>query len=461
VFEEAARSQARYLRLMTDDHGVRPQIGDDDGGQLFPICGRAAADCRDTLATAAVLLNEPALAVATPPEETYWLCGPGAAAHHIDGSTRCTSAALPSSGYYVSRTARGDQLIFDAGPHGFLNGGHAHSDALACVLSIAGCPVLVDPGTATYTMDPAMRDRFRGTMMHNTVVLDGRPQSTPHGAFHWQNTATARAPVWRTASDCDYVEGTHDAYAPRRHTRAILAIHGVGWWILDHLLGADTCTAECYWHLHPSWTCAIEHCQHGHHGHIARLRADTAGHVIASTANLTLLPPGGHPLAAHSSVYGLVEPASVVVGAVSATLPTTIASFIPACAGLATGIAIEETAVETSPGSRWHGCAFRIRWQGGTMAMLATIERDGVAEHDSSAPTDRWGTAELQTDARVAVFIDRAAGQSEAILVNGASVHAHRTDRLISLSRRVPLMRMRANAVAPTMHEVAAGHGRE
>jgi hypothetical protein len=304
-------------------------------------------------------------------------------------------------------------------------------------------------------MDPAMRDRFRSTMMHNTVVLDGRPQSTPDGAFHWQNTATARAPVWRTASDCDYVEGTHDAYAPTRHTRAILAIHGVGWWILDHLLGTNTCAAECYWHLHPSWACEIEQ------GHLARLRANTEGHLLASTAELTLLPAGAHPLATYSRVYGLVEPAPVVVGAITAPLPTTIASFIPAGAELAAGIAIEETAVATHPGNRWHGCAFRIRWPGGTMAILAAVERDGIAEHDSSAPADRWGTAELQTDARVAVFIDRAAGQSEAILVNGAAVNAHRSDRLISLPRRVPFMRVRANALAPTMQEVAAGHGRE
>ena len=50
------------------------------------------------------------------------------------------SAALPSSGYYVSRTTGGDHLIFDAGRHGYLNGGHAHADALAVVLTTAGRP---------------------------------------------------------------------------------------------------------------------------------------------------------------------------------------------------------------------------------------------------------------------------------------------------------------------------------
>ena len=55
IFEEAARRQARYLRTICDDDGDRPQIGDDDGGQLFPICGPAVGDCRDTLANAAIV----------------------------------------------------------------------------------------------------------------------------------------------------------------------------------------------------------------------------------------------------------------------------------------------------------------------------------------------------------------------------------------------------------------------
>ncbi len=76
----------------------------------------------------------------------------------------------------MSRTASGDHLVFDAGPHGFLNGGHAHSDALALTLSVSGRPLLIDPGTATYTMDAELRDRFRGTSMHNTVMLGRRPQ---------------------------------------------------------------------------------------------------------------------------------------------------------------------------------------------------------------------------------------------------------------------------------------------
>ncbi len=73
-FAHAALRQSRALRLLADDNGRLPLIGDDDGGQLFPICGRPVIDCTDTLATAAVLLDEPSLALAEPPEETWWMC---------------------------------------------------------------------------------------------------------------------------------------------------------------------------------------------------------------------------------------------------------------------------------------------------------------------------------------------------------------------------------------------------
>ena len=56
------------------------------------------------------------------------------------------------------------------------------------------------------------------------------------------------------------------------------------------------------------------------------------------------------------------------------------------------------------------------------MVLLAAIEAGGVAAQDTSAPPQRWGIAELQTDARVAAVIDRPGGRSEAILVNGAVV---------------------------------------
>jgi hypothetical protein len=446
VFQEAARTQARYLRAICDDRGLRPQLGDDDGGQLFPICGSRVEDGRPTLAIAAVLLGEPGLRIGAVPEEAYWLCGAEARSATLE-TPHTGSIALNASGYFVSRTAHGDHLVFDAGPHGFLNGGHAHADALAITLTVADRPLLIDAGTATYTMDLELRDRFRTTVMHNTVILDGRSQSEPRGAFHWATRTTADAPIWRQASEGDYVEGTHAAYAPHRHTRGILSVHGVGWWILDHLLGPPTRrSVEAHWHFHPAWSVvAID-------AHVCRLTQAEQTLALASTAPLTVIAPGSTPVAVHSPVYGLVEPAPVVRASLDAAAPATIGTFIPARAALTSALGIEAIPVAVHPGDGWHGCAFRVRWKGGAMVILAAVESSGLATRADTAPSDRWGTAELQTDARIALLIDYARGGSEAMLVNGATLRPAAGPALIALARRTPLVRM--PCLASPMHEV-------
>jgi hypothetical protein len=74
-FADAVDRLASATRLLADGDGILPHIGDDDGGSLFPICGRPADDVRDSLASAAVLLQRPDLVVGSTPEETLWLLG--------------------------------------------------------------------------------------------------------------------------------------------------------------------------------------------------------------------------------------------------------------------------------------------------------------------------------------------------------------------------------------------------
>jgi Heparinase II/III-like protein/Heparinase II/III N-terminus len=444
IFENAVRVQAGYLRAICDQTGIRPQLGDDDGGQLFPICGRSSEDCRSTLGAAAALLADGTLRVGPVPEEAYWLCG-GRAASVPPEAPPPTSMAFSASGYYVSRTPSGDHLVFDAGPHGFLNGGHAHSDALAVTLSVSGRPLLIDPGTATYTMDAELRDRFRGTSMHNTVVLDRRPQSEPRGAFHWASRTTAEARVWRAAGNSDYVEGTHAAYSPYRHTRGVLSVHGLGWWILDHILGPSTPVSfDAFWHFHPGWQFTPVS------PYVALLTQERDTLTLASTAPLLFLAPGESPLAAWSPDYGVVEPAPTAQSSIELTPSTTIATFIPATSAITSGVSIDAVPVERSAAG-WHTASFRLRWTGGEMFLLAAVESDGLAADQDAGPDTRWGTAEIQTNARLALLVSDGRGRSEALLVNGAELHAG-SDPLVSLPDRRPLVRL--TQLAPAVHEV-------
>src|SRR4029079_16680088 len=81
LFAEAVDRLAACARTLADDNGRLPVIGDDDGGSLFSIWGRAVADISDSLQLAAQLLDRPALAVGPPAEEPIWITGRAPDAH--------------------------------------------------------------------------------------------------------------------------------------------------------------------------------------------------------------------------------------------------------------------------------------------------------------------------------------------------------------------------------------------
>ena len=194
-----------------------------------------------------------------------------AACAPIDARARACLAVgrvLPDSGYFVSRTAAGGHLVFDAGPHGFLNGGHAHADALSVVLTVGGEPLLIDPGTGDYTMDPALRDRsapracttrscsMAATMRRRTDPFTGHRARTrvPRGPHGPRTRLRGRA---------------HDGYHPAG-TCAPVAMHGLGWLVV----GPDRSGSP------PSWPTPGGTCIRRGASELARTRsrhADTSG----------------------------------------------------------------------------------------------------------------------------------------------------------------------------------------
>jgi hypothetical protein len=414
ALHDAAARQARFLRAIADDNGRLPRLGDDDGGQLFPVCGGRSSDCRDTLGSAAAVLNDPGLGVGDATEETFWFCG-----HAVSDrpAVAIGSASFPSTGYYVSRNAAGDHLIFDAGRHGYLNGGHAHSDALSLVLTTAGRPFLVDAGTGTYTMDAAIRDRFRSTAIHNTIVLDGREQALPRGPFHWSSRADGTCLVWKSEPAFDYVEGIHDGYRPKAHARAVFALHGLGWLVIDHLLGPEgsDATADGFWHIHPDWTRTPSA------SGVSLKHNDGTVRALVSTADLHALTPdeaGG--LDGYSPAYGVVDRGLCLRMHAVAGLPHTIATFI-------TGVAssdmprIEPSSVATMPGPGWHGAAFRLCWRGQQAIVLSAVERSPAAV-TGARPGTMWGCDRGMTDARAAYIPVEGASSRAPALIGGARV---------------------------------------
>jgi hypothetical protein len=262
---KGATRLAGAARELADAEGRLPLLGDDDGGSLFPICGRDPVDIRDSLDIAARLLGRPDLRIGPPTEEAAWFVGDdGPAPRSSDrvlGRRRSAndwaSSALPDTGYYISRPSAGTHVVLDAGQHGYLNGGHAHADALSLTLTLDRLPLLIDPGTGTYTMSSAVRDRFRSSQMHNTVTIDGRSQSLPRGPFHWSSVANATLRRWVTTPVLDYFDAEHDGYAPLRHVRRVAMLPSGLFVITDVVMGHGAHEAELFWHLHEDWNVAV------------------------------------------------------------------------------------------------------------------------------------------------------------------------------------------------------------
>lgn len=423
TFAEVAGRMATFCRALANDDGRLPTIGDDDGGMLFPICGRPAADASDSLSLAAALLDRDDLSVGAPPEEVLWMLGgdlprlPRSTGTHVP-----PSRLFPHTGYAVLRSP-GSVAVVDVGQLGFLNGGHAHSDALSLLLSVDGHPLLIDPGTGTYTMDPEVRDRFRSTAMHNTVTLDGRPQSAAAGPFRWRTRANASVRFWKSGAGLDCIEAQHDGYLPQVHRRTVVKDDGL-WLIADYILGSGTHSIGAHWHVDPAWTVVRGAPGAVHLEHPDRLHAA----IASTTPSLTAAAgdPGG--LGWCAPVYGAILPSPTLTASQSGPAPMVAITAI-AVARRPIDLSIEPAPVSTTFDDGWVRAAIAGRGaSGGIVAICATEPLPSVAPMERSGTVLRragqrvaTSSGTLTTDARLAVLrLSPAAEPLSLTLIEGS-----------------------------------------
>ena len=425
-FEDAAARLGFAARLLADDRGILPRLGDDDGGSTWPLAGRAVDDIRDSLAIASLLTNQPDLRIGPLPEEACWLLAHPAFASAPDGVRRLPaepigSAALAETGYYVSRSAAGDHLVIDAGPHGYQNAGHAHADALSFTFNVRGVPFLIDAGTGCYTVEPEIRDRLRSTALHNTLTLDGRSQSTPAGPFSWEHAANGAARRWRTNAGFDYFEGSHDGYDGFEHRRHLLVLHGDLLVVADLVVhpaplrgeavpgNGDSHRADVFWHIDPRWATAIS-------GRRALFRCMGERIEMVVPHGLVELFAGDEGgLGWYAPIYGRLEPAAAIRVNCSGIAPFWIATVFGLNA--ANPIAdVETLPVWSEAGVVAHSLALRITRTSGTDYVLLA---EPVA--DSTAGSRSWRLGEFETDAAMLFCRTDADGRlTRAAMVDGA-----------------------------------------
>jgi len=234
-----------FLMQITLPDGTTPIIGDDDGGRCLPLSAAASNDFRGTLSTGAVIFGrgDYKYVAGVCAEETLWFLGAeGVRSYESlhESKPLQDSKIFADGGYFVMRdgwSETDNYLLVDCGEVGALSGGHGHADALAIETAVGGKTLLVDSGTYTYHESEEMRDSFRTTAAHNTLMIDGKSQSEPAGKFSWKTRADVSIQSQISEDRFDFFEGSHDGYERLEngatHQRSILFLKNDYWIMRD------------------------------------------------------------------------------------------------------------------------------------------------------------------------------------------------------------------------------------
>lgn len=428
---------ADALSALIKPDGTHGLFGDDDGGRLLPLDTAAINDFRPSLSNAAILFSRPDFKVAAGAiaDETVWLLG--ARACETYGRIPATlppaeSRALLDGGFFIMKDGGGpgaNHLVIDCGPHGAMNCGHAHADALAFELAAYGRSILMDAGTYTYTGEPEARRAFRGTAYHNALTVDRQSSSEPAGPFTWHRVANCRLRHWRTSGRFDVFEGEHDGFErlpqPVAYRRHVLFIKGGYWIVRDH-------AASDGWH---------DYAQHFHFAPDARplmVRPDRAGAEYCRCSEQTEGQPGldiasfagGGIWALEdgwvSTCYGEKFPAKAAIFAVARAKRADIVTFmLPRRAGHA---------------STWPK---EVAAKGGRAFQLASHDNDDVSDVFAIGRGARLETDALSADAAW-LWLRTKAGRVDCFVAHEATSLMCNGETLLQAPQPVNLMLWRA-----------------
>jgi hypothetical protein len=255
-----------FVKYYTRPDGKVPQIGDNDDGRLQILAdygNRDRADHRYLLDIGVVLFNRPdfKLTAGGFGEEAFWLLGEEGHRKYESlnaPETATSSAAFADSGFYIMRRDTLYFIVDCLNPNEKAPSGHRHNSRLSFELYAYDKSFIIDPGAYLYTPEPQMRDLFRGTAYHNTVVVDGREQNTitKGNLFLIGQEAHIKIHRWQVTDNYDILDVEHDGYQrlnpPVSHRRQILFNKREGCWIIrDILNGAGKHSFDLYFHFAP------------------------------------------------------------------------------------------------------------------------------------------------------------------------------------------------------------------
>ncbi|NAS88577.1 hypothetical protein C4E24_02390 [ANME-1 cluster archaeon AG-394-G21] len=173
-------------------------------------------------------------------------------------TTRLESKAFPQGGFYIMRHAD-LYMVVDCVPADPKSpSGHKHNSRLSFELFAYDKSFIIDPGAYIYTADKEMRNLFRSTRYHNTVVVDGEEQNRfdKDNLFGMKLDAAVKMNRWVVTENYDFLDAEHSGYSRLNvvHRRQIYFNKEEQYWVIRDMLtgeGGYKHKFDLYFHFAP------------------------------------------------------------------------------------------------------------------------------------------------------------------------------------------------------------------
>jgi len=259
-YMERLEKMTEFVMYYTKPDGTAPQIGDNDDGRLHILASYGGWDKRDHRylpSIGAALFNRADFKWMAGQfhEEAFWLLG----AQQLEGVNQYPkSNAFPDGGFYIMRKNR-LYMVTDCQPNDILApSGHRHNSRLSFELFAYDKSFIIDPGAYIYTASKDMRNLFRSTKYHNTVVVDNEEQNRfrEDVMFYMNYDAAVRVNRWETTDEFDFLDAEHYGYQrlkqPVVHRRQIWFDKVNSFWIIKDVLSSEGVHQfDLYFHFAP------------------------------------------------------------------------------------------------------------------------------------------------------------------------------------------------------------------
>ncbi len=207
--------------------GNAPNLGHNDGSNLFPFSPQNQSDYRPTAQAASrAFWGKSCYGTGVWDELSLWL-GLDSIQEKIQTKTENQSQILKLGTPKSWATLRAAQFVDRP----------AHADQLHVDLWYRGCNLALDAGTYRYTAPAPWQNALAGTTVHNTVTINQADQMQRAGRFLWLKWAQANV----LSCSENEITAQHDGYAKAGiiHQRTLRRIDEQDWQIIDSILPSD------------------------------------------------------------------------------------------------------------------------------------------------------------------------------------------------------------------------------